>query len=74
MSYLKAEEDKTHIEVESVLNYLKLRKIKRMLHENQKDMEKQTGSQEFEMLFRAHDHLKQMEKIITDKMGTVIIR
>ena len=40
MNYLKAEEDRTHEEVESALNYLKLRKIKRMLNENHADLEK----------------------------------
>src|SRR6266498_4917016 len=34
MRYLKMDEDRTHLEVESALNYLKLRKIKRMLNEN----------------------------------------
>src|SRR5439155_156047 len=40
MRYLKMDEDRTHEEVESALNYLKLRKIKRMLKENHADMEK----------------------------------
>ena len=40
MSYLKMEEDRTHEEIESALNYLKLRKIKRMLNENHADIEK----------------------------------
>ena len=37
MNYLKMDEDRTHEEVESALNYLKLRKIKRMLNENHAD-------------------------------------
>ena len=74
MSYLKMDEDKTHEEVESALNYLKLRKIKRMLHENQADMEKPHSKDEFEMLFRTHDHLKKMEMAITEKLGSVIIK
>jgi len=74
MSYLKADEDKTHEEVESALNYLKLRKIKRMLNENHADMEKIHSKEEQELLFRTHEHLKQMEKNITEKLGTVILR
>jgi DNA primase len=74
MSYLKMDEDKTHSEVDSVLNYLKLRKIKRMLHQNQQDMEKQKNTDDFEVLLRTHEHLKQMEKLITEKLGTVILK
>jgi len=74
MNYLKAEEDRTHEEVESALNYLKLRKIKRMLNENHADLEKTHSKEEQEVLFRTHEHLKNMEKAITEKLGTVILR
>jgi DNA primase len=74
MNYLKIGEDKTHLEVESVLSYLKLRKIKRMLHENQEDMEKAKTKEEFDVLYHTHAHLKQMEIAITGKLGSVIIR
>jgi DNA primase len=74
MNYLKMDEDKTHLEVESALNYLKLRKIKRMLNENHSDLEKTHSKEEQEILFRTHQHLKQMEKSITEKLGTVILK
>src|SRR6266487_3797017 len=74
MTYLKMDEDKTHEEVESALNYLKLRKIKRMLNENHADIEKTNTKEEQEVLFRTHEHLKNMEKAITEKLGTVILR
>ena len=74
MSFLKMGEDKTNIEVESAVNYLKLRKIKRMLLENQLDMEKQHTPDEYNMLHQTHEHLKQMEMELTKKMGAVIIR
>jgi DNA primase len=74
MSFLKMDEDRTHGEVESALNYLKLRKIKRMLNENHADLERTHSKEEQEVLFRTHEHLKQMEKVITDKLGTVILR
>jgi len=73
-SYLKMEEDNTHEEVESVLNYLKLRKVKRMLLENQLDLEKTHTAQEFHMLHQTHEHLKNMEIGLTKKMGAVVIR
>ena len=74
MRYLKMDEDKTNEEVESVVNYLKLRKIKRMLLENQLDMEKQHTPEEHSMLHQTHEHLKKMEMELTKKMGAVIIR
>jgi DNA primase len=74
MSFLKMDEDKTNEGVESAVNYLKLRKIKRMLLENQLDLEKQHTLEEFNMLHQTHEHLKQMEMELTKKMGAVIIR
>ncbi|MBL7744579.1 MAG: DNA primase [Chitinophagaceae bacterium] len=74
MRYLKMDEDRTNEEVESAINYLKLRKVKRMLLENQVDLEKPHTSAEYEMLHRTHEHLKQMEMELTRKTGTVIIR
>jgi DNA primase len=74
MEFLKMDEDKTQEEVESVLGYLKLRKIKRMLQENQSDLEKPHTKEELEMLYHTHSHLKKMEMEITQKLGTVIVR
>ena len=74
MKFLKMDEDKTNEEVESAIDYLKLRKVKRMLLENQVDLEKQHTPEEYDMLYRTHEHLKQMEMALSKKMGTVIIR
>ena len=65
--------DNTHEQVESAVNYLKLRKIRRMLLQNQADIEKAEPSQQG-ILFLTHQHLKQMEMEITKKLGTVVIR
>jgi len=74
LQYLKMDEDKTNEEIESAINYLKLRKVKRMLLENQVDLEKQHTSIEYDMLYQTHEHLKQMEIELTKKMGTVVIK
>ena len=74
MGFLKIDEDKTNEEVESVINYLKLRNVKRMLLENQVDLEKPHTAEEYTMLHQTHEHLKQMEMDLTKKMGTVVIR
>ena len=74
MSYSKLDEDKTPEEIDSAVNYFKLRKVKKMLLENQQDMEKPHTAEEFETLHRTHEHLKKMERDITKKAGTVILR
>jgi DNA primase len=61
-------------EVVSTLNYLKLRKIKRMIDQNQQDLEQPHTSEEQLMLIQTHQHLKQMERELLLLAGTVIIR
>lgn len=73
MNYLKIGKDNTTEEVASAINYLKLRKIKRLLLQNQSDMEAATPQQQ-DTLFRTHQHLKQLEMELTRKLGTVVLR
>jgi DNA primase len=61
-------------EVFSTLNYLKLRKIKRLMDENQRDLEKAQVAEDQMILVQTHQHLKQMEIELTRQMGTVIFR
>jgi DNA primase len=61
-------------EVTSCLNYLKLRKIKRLITENQKDMEKNHDSAVLKNLIETHHHLKLLEMELARKMGTVIMK
>ena len=67
-------EDLYKEETLSTITYLKLRKIKRMIEENQKDLEKPHSSEEQMMLLQTHQHLKQMESLLTKQLGTVILR
>lgn len=61
-------------EVFSTVNYLKLRKVKRMIDENQRDLEKSVSSDEQLILLQTHQHLKQVEIDLTKKLGTVIFK
>jgi len=61
-------------EVFSTLNYLKLRKIKRLMDINQRDLEKATSPEEQMVLVQTHQHLKQLEVELTKQLGTVILR
>ncbi len=67
-------EDLFKQETTSVLTYLKLKKIKKMMAENQRDMEQPHSSEEMTTLIKTHQHLKQMEMDLTKEMGTVIFR
>ncbi len=72
-SFLKLGEDRTVEQVESAINYLKMRKLKRMIVENQLDLEKEHSQEEYIPLIQTHEYLKQMEMALVKKMGAVII-
>ena len=72
--HLPTREELYKEEVFSTLNYLKLRKIKRLMDENQRDLEKATVAEDQMILVQTHQHLKQMEIELTRQMGTVIFR
>ena len=71
--FLKTQKDTTEEEVLSAVNYLKLRKIRKLLLQNQTDIEHAKGSEQ-ETLILTHQHLKQMEIDLTQKLGSVVIR
>jgi DNA primase len=71
--YLKIEEDRSHEEVLSAITYLKLKKVKKLLLQNQADMEKATPTEQM-TLFITHQHLKQIEMELTSKLGSVIVK
>jgi DNA primase len=73
MSFLNMQKDTTNEEVESAINYLKLRKVKRLLLENQQDLEKASSADQ-QTLFLTHVHLKQMEIELSRKLGSVVIK
>ncbi|HEY4207553.1 MAG TPA: DNA primase [Puia sp.] len=61
-------------EVLSTMGYLKLRKIKRLMEENQQDLSKPHTDEEQMVLLQTHLHLKQLEKDLTVHLGTVIVK
>jgi DNA primase len=67
-------EDLYREEVFSTVNYLKLRKIKRMMDENQRSMEDSHTMEEQMVLLQIHQHIKQMEIELTKQLGTVIFK
>jgi DNA primase len=67
-------EDTYKEEVFSTVNYLALRKIKRLISINQKDMEQAHTTEEQLTLLQTHKLLKDMEIEKTKKLGTVILK
>lgn len=61
-------------EVISTFNYLQLRKIKRLISENQEELEKTTDTQQQMICLQTHQALKKMESEITKPTGTVIYK
>ncbi|HEX9510135.1 MAG TPA: DNA primase [Puia sp.] len=61
-------------EVLSTMGYLKLRKIKRLMEENQQDLAKPHTSEEQMVLLQTHMHLKQLERNLLLHLGTVIVK
>lgn len=62
-----------HQDVEISLLYYKLRKIKKMIRQNQEDMEKVNGEEQIQLL-HIHKHLKDAERELTQIIGTVIFK
>jgi DNA primase len=61
-------------DVLSTMRYLKLRKIKRLMEENQQDLSKSHTEEELMMLLQTHRHLKDLERALLQDMGTVIVK
>ncbi|MDD2793508.1 MAG: DNA primase [Sediminibacterium sp.] len=55
------------------MNYFKLRKIKKMFEQNQRDMENAPFEEQLKLI-ALHKQLKEFERDITNQLGTVILR
>ncbi len=56
------------------LNYFKLKKIKNMINQNQKDLEHAILFEEQRKIIEVHNDLKKFEREITQQLGTVVIK
>lgn len=61
-------------EVSSTLLYLQLRKIKRLILENQAELERTSDANQQLLFLQTHQALKKMEAEILSKVGTVIFK
>ena len=68
------EEAKNYIlEIEIGLMYYKLRKVKKMIGQNQMDLETAPENEQIQLL-QIHKHLKEVERELTQGIGTVILK
>jgi len=61
-------------DVRSTMRYLKLRKIRRLMEENQQDLARQHTEDELTVLVQTHRHLKDMERALLQDIGAVIVK
>jgi DNA primase len=66
--------DTSKQDVFASVNYFKLRKIKKMFDQNQRDLEMATDIKEQMKLIEIHKSLKQIEIELTKQLGSVIIK
>ncbi|MEP7232384.1 MAG: DNA primase [Ginsengibacter sp.] len=67
-------EDNYKSEIISTLSYLELKKIKKLISQNEKELEQATSAERQILLIQTHSHLKNMEIKITNEMGMVILK
>lgn len=70
--YKLISEDRTPQKVISTINYLKLKKVKRMILEHQKDAEDFNAN--YKQNIFVQNALKEMERAITSELGSVIVQ
>lgn len=66
--------DNSVLDVTKSLIYFKARKLKKMLEQNQRDMEIATSMDEQLRLIKIHAHLKEIEKELVKSTGVVIFK
>ena len=65
--------DISHQDILMSVSYYKLRKLKKMFEENQRDMENAPLAEQMRLI-ELHQHLKTIERDITKQIGTVILK
>jgi len=60
-------------DVKNSVSIFKLQKLKKLIEENERDMEHATYD-EFITLHQIHKHLKEIQSGITKELGTVILK
>ncbi len=67
-------EDLYKEDVTSTLHYLKLRKIKKLIDENQRDLQNAGNNDDMMIFVQTHQHLKTIERELLKQLGTVVFK
>jgi len=67
-------EDNYKREIISTLNYLELKKLKKLIADNQKELEATSSAERQMLLMQTHVRLKDLETKITKDLGAVILK
>jgi DNA primase len=51
-----------------------LKKVKKLIFENQRDLERENGEEDLLILLQTHKHLKEVEMELMKEIGTVIFK
>jgi DNA primase len=73
LNFLNMQKDTSMDEVESAINHIKLRKIKKMILQNMADLEKAEPKDQNNLIL-THLHLQTLEMEISKKIGLVVIK
>ena len=69
-----AKEDIYKSDIASTITYLELKKIKKLIDVNQKELETIPSAERQLLLMQTHVKLKELETNITKKLGAVILK
>lgn len=72
--YLKISEDKYQYDVDKVVTYINLKKVKKLLLENQHDLQNLQYTDKLKELIQTHNYLKNLEMELSRKLGSVIFK
>ncbi|MEO6814280.1 MAG: DNA primase [Ginsengibacter sp.] len=67
-------EDNYKKDISSTLRYLELKRIKKLINENETELEKASDSDRQILLIQTHTHLKSLEMQLTQEIGIVILK
>lgn len=69
-----AREDQYITDINSTLRYIELKKVRALIVENEKELQKDQSGDRLSILLQTHGHLKEIEKELASKVGIVILK
>lgn len=67
-------EDQYIADITSTLRYIDLKNIKKLISENEKELQKSHAADKLVILLETHQHLKSMEQVLAKQVGMAILK